>query len=87
MLGDMIDSWEVLRLHLRHGQRLLIRGLCGWSSKLWSFLGSLVWEFLEIGGPALGSFCEGSYSFESILGAPDFWKLPYRDYRALLKGY
>ena len=28
------------------------------------------------GGLVLGSLDEGSYRFGSLLGAPDFWKLP-----------
>ena len=36
----------------------------------------------------LGSLFEGSHCFGSILGAPDVWKLPYRDDKgSLLMGY
>ena len=40
------------------------------------------------GASCFGSLYEGSYYFESILDAPDFWKLPYKDRMgSILKGY
>ena len=42
-------------------------------------------SFYKRGGPILGSLYEGSYDLGSILGAPDFWKLPLAPQRGLRK--